>query len=53
MYTVEPLSDQDTIGKNSEVSSFQSLYTNVTFETDESVLFMEVSSIQRLLSIQM
>ena len=25
-------------------------FTNVTFETDESVLFIEVSSIQKLLS---
>ena len=33
---------------NSEVSSFQrllSIYTNVAFETDESVLLVEVSSL--------
>ena len=33
---------------NSEVSSFQrllSIYTNVAFETDESILLVEVSSL--------
>ena len=51
------LSNLNTIGLdynvlNSEVSSFQrllSIYTNVAFGTDESVLFREVSLIQGVL----